>query len=274
MKIKYLRPINDLHLDVDIYTKKPLWTPPTDERDAETCLIIAGDIWKGTRPFEFAINTAWIPNLAKRYAAIVFVLGNHDYWGEAVNVLPNKIYNLIYTLGLTNVYVLQNTAVVLNNIRFLGGTLWTNFNNGHPLCRFAWQTTMTNDANKIKYRIGEDYAHIRTGTLMQEHYATKNFIFKEITERNNFRATVVVTHMAPTFLAVDDAFKHETVANGYYATEFGNEIAEFGPDFWFYGHMHNATDFTIGNTRLINNPRGYGNIEPGKGWNPHKIIEL
>ncbi len=186
--------------------------------------------------------------------------------------MPNKIYNKIYDLNLYNVYILQNTAVVLDNIRFVGGTLWTNFNNGNPLCQYAWPTTMVNDANRIKYRSGEEYAYLKTGHLMQEHYTTKNFIFKEIRERNNFRATVVVTHMAPTFLAVD--FNHEVIANGYYATEFGNEIAEFGPDFWFYGHIHNAMDFTIENTRLINNPRGYGNIEPGKGWNPHKIIEL
>ncbi len=30
MKIKYLRPVNDLHLDADIYAKQILWTPPID----------------------------------------------------------------------------------------------------------------------------------------------------------------------------------------------------------------------------------------------------
>ena len=45
------------------------------------------------------------------------------------------------------------------------------------------------------------------------------------------------------------------------------------PRLWIHGHIHDSHDYTIGNTRVIANPRGYID-ELNPNFDPELVIEV
>jgi hypothetical protein len=69
---------------------------------------------------------------------------------------------------------------------------------------------------------------------------------------------IVVGHHAPSSQSVAEWYKGDTLMNG----AFRSELEEFIMDrpqikLWFHGHMHNNSNYWIGDTRVVCNPRGY-----------------
>jgi Icc-related predicted phosphoesterase len=46
------------------------------------------------------------------------------------------------------------------------------------------------------------------------------------------------------------------------------------PALWFHGHMHDAKDYNIGSTRVVINPRGYGNQHKTNNYDPTLVVEI
>jgi hypothetical protein len=69
---------------------------------------------------------------------------------------------------------------------------------------------------------------------------------------------VVVSHHAPTHVSIDECYKHDTIMNGNFASMLENFILDH-PEIavWVHGHMHNVSDYQVGSTRVLCNPRGY-----------------
>jgi Icc-related predicted phosphoesterase len=76
-------------------------------------------------------------------------------------------------------------------------------------------------------------------------------------QENVKEGDIVVTHMAPSFLSVHEKYKNDMNINGSYASDLSELILDTKPELWFHGHMHDSFDYTIGNTRILCNPRGY-----------------
>jgi Icc-related predicted phosphoesterase len=72
------------------------------------------------------------------------------------------------------------------------------------------------------------------------------------------RKFVVVTHHAPTTLSIGAMYKHDTLMNGAFASDLTDFILDRPQiKLWTHGHMHNVSDYMIGDTRVVCNPRGY-----------------
>jgi Icc-related predicted phosphoesterase len=280
--LKYLKPVNDLHLDFDVSKGLMPWAPPGKEVDHLTALVIAGDIWHARKFLNYA-NQSWLAKRAQRYRYVVFVLGNHDYWGGALNNEPDKVRKEIEAQGLKNVIFLERDEVIVEGVKFVGGTLWTDMNKQDPMTRHLGPTVMGPDFNKIKkerFYAGADskatgeYARVHADDFLKVHLDTRAFIFQKAKKTEGIRKLVVVTHMAPCFKSIDPYFVDDYIANGYYVTELGNRIAKTDIDFWFHGHMHFPVDYMIGNTRIINNPRGYKGMYEVDDFRDDFLIEL
>lgn len=281
--LQFIRPVNDIHLDFDIAKGLPLWSPPGLKEDHLTALVIAGDIWHARKYLSYA-NQSWLAKRAQQFRYIIFVLGNHDYWGGAYNYEAECVKEEIKNQGLTNVYLLQDNTIDLEDVRFVGGTLWTDFNKQDPLTKMSWKTVMLADFKQIKKRIhfvdsdgnvkDNEYTSVATVDILKAHQKTKNYIFANARKDPGIRKVVVVTHMAPSALSIDDRFKHDVIANGYYYSELGNEIADSEIDLWFHGHTHVPKDYVINNTRIINNARGYVGYEHDIPFEPKMQIPL
>ena len=98
--------LSDLHLSFS-----GLEVPRTDA----DVVILAGDI---ARP---AQAMAWAAGFAK---PVLYVPGNHEFYGGSISGTVRELKRLS---ARTIVRVLDDDAVVIDGVRFLGTTLWTDF---------------------------------------------------------------------------------------------------------------------------------------------------
>jgi predicted phosphohydrolase len=276
--LKYLREVNDIHLDFDMHWKIDLWVPPTFDTDKEeTAFIVAGDIASGPT---FGRAYEWLKHRANQFLYVFIVLGNHDYWRNYLG-FENRIREQLEMDGIKNVFVLQNSTMVVEGVKFVGGTLWTNFNNNDPLTRMNYRHVMVRDVESMNTLYADDGRTIvRAGPpitcdyIFDEFKKTRQYIFDNATREEGIRKVVVITHHCPSFLSIDQEFKDDFIGNGYYASELGDLIAYSEIDLWFHGHTHASKDYLIDKTRVINNARGYYPIHLNKNFNERMIIEL
>lgn len=271
--MKYIREASDLHLDFDIgayngsrvkqvsQAMDMLWMPSPMDGDLDTTFIIAGDIWTegrfANRKWE-GTNDTWIARIARQFKYVVLVLGNHDYWGSNVEFEAYSVMQSLEAQGLTNVHLLEQSTVVLDQVKFVGGTLWTDYNRNDPL-------VMHDALNRMM-----DYKYIRWGShyrkfLPRDAYdifrKTKRFIFQNAQPDDANQKVVVVTHMAPSFRSVSEKYHnaYSVADNYYYYSDIEEQIRTEGRDirYWFHGHMHHAAEYMIGTTKVVLNARGY-----------------
>lgn len=263
MKPKYIRIFSDIHLDFDIPQKlknfdpkNDIWTPNSLLTDKETILILAGDIWHAKKPFSFS-NFSWFKNISKQFHSIVVLLGNHDFWGGNLSKEYDHYINYIEEQQLDNIHLLQNNTIKFDGIKIVGGTMWTNFNDGDYITLETALSTM-NDYKFIKN--GSGFARLKPTHLLGEFNRT----FRHITENAHKdypeESLWVVTHHAPSFQSIhpdyqDDSFYH---MNGLYASNLEDYIkSNKDIAIWGHGHCHHFSNYKIGNTKIISNPRGY-----------------
>ncbi len=62
--------------------------------------------------------------------------------------------------------------------------------------------------------------------------------------------------------------------NSAYGTDYEKEIEAFGPNLWIYGHTHVSAEYTIGDTKIVCNPRGYITEDSNRDFNPNLDVEV
>jgi len=243
MKLNF---VNDIHLEFGALPENP---------SGSDVLVLAGDVTTKNR-------VGWINEIANNFKHVVYVLGNHEFYHQNLDNTYRKTKEQL----ADNVYLLQNESVTLDGITFHGTTLWSDFENGNPMSYFACNENM-NDFYSIRtngglIRFTPQLAHA-------EHNIAKTFLLDNVK-----KGDVVVTHMAPSFLSVHEKYKHDMYINGAYASDLSVLILDTQPSLWFHGHMHDSFDYSIGNTRILCNPRGYVGKELNTEFNPNACTYL
>ena len=98
--------LSDLHLGFGAMD----W--PVNDADV---VVLAGDI---SRPRE---AVAWALKFDK---PVLYVPGNHEFYGSSIDGALDELQRLCQG---TQVQVLDNRELVMGGVRFLGSTLWTDF---------------------------------------------------------------------------------------------------------------------------------------------------
>jgi Icc-related predicted phosphoesterase len=234
--------------------------------------------------------------VCRKFPHVIYIMGNHEhYHGDVARSYAILKEHLDYG----NLHILEKEAWHHMDHTFIGGTLWTDMNREDPLTLVHTRGAM-NDFNGVvnsnrtvsrrvplyepnplwtgdgsnggKYKQDENGYMIQIGTKMKEepakwspedtvedHKQMLAYINTIIQDPGNY---IVVGHHAPSSRSVADWFKHDTIMNG----AFRSELDEFIMDrpqiqLWVHGHMHNASDYEIGSTRVVCNPRGYVGYE-------------
>jgi predicted MPP superfamily phosphohydrolase len=265
-KPKFFRVMSDLHLDFDAYyvsrNKKiheAIWYPPELPEDPQTVLVIAGDMWSNNQFFKRVAGetNSWIEKISKRFHSVVCIFGNHDYWGMNINNAIEKANLALDVLGLLNVYILEDSSVILGDMKFIGATLWTDYKGGDPLVMFDAPKVM-GDYKRITFEQDGVYSKLRVSNILNIHQKSLTFILENTKRDYPEQKVIVVSHMAPSINSVNEMYYGDKNNYFYYSAldkYFYEE--EFQCDFWIHGHMHSVSDYEIGRTRVICNPRGY-----------------
>lgn len=251
MKIRLL---SDLHTEFRL----PYKTHAMSEYRGEDVLVLAGDIASGSTNTMDVIKHF----KAQGFPNIVYVAGNHEYYGGDFVDFNTKMATKC--AQLEGVHFLNPGSVVIDNVLFTGGTLWTNFDD-NPLSQSAAKRGI-NDFRVIK--------NFDVNECARTYYKHLDYIVDSYEDRGNNKV-VVVTHFLPARECIAPRFRGPDLINDYFANDLGDYISNLSDTTWLFGHTHDATDIVLGDTRVVANPHGYYNaINDGVGFDPFKTIEL
>lgn len=245
-----------LHVLSDLHTEFYDFDPPPTDADV---VVLAGDIGVGAGGLEWAAEH-W------PHKPVIYVPGNHEYYDHDI-----EITNELKSAAPANVHVLNQDLCEVDNVRFLGATLWTDF-------RLYGESTATLSRQEAKGLL-RDFTAIRNGDRrftpedsVQIHEANKAWLLSEL--GNAFRGpTVVVTHHLPATPSIAARYENDPL-NPAFASNLEAVIETYQPELWIHGHTHVACDYEIHGTRVVCNPRGYPSESSGGGFQPGLVVEI
>lgn len=218
-------------------------------------LVAAGDVGVGTEGMEW-LQTLDIP--------VIYVAGNHECWGFEINALRKELTERSKD---SNVHYLEKDSVVISGVRFIGCTLWTNFNECDDEASLQKLESVMNDFRYIY--LGDDL--VTPQQLIEINKYSKKWLSKELS-RPHDGPTVVVTHHAPSLDSWasdgDDYLKYA------YCNELEIMLKDSKIDLWVHGHIHRSSDYTKHGVRVVCNPRGYKGLQLVKKFDPEMTITI
>ena len=218
-----------------------------------------------------------------RFKHVIFIMGNHEhYHGDFATTFEDLKHYLGY---LYNLHILEKESIIIDDVTFICGTLWTDMNKEDPMTMATVRGVMNDyrviedSREPVHYRDSDGRFHTRTGKFsamgsVVEHKEMLAFINKTI-EANPTGKFVVVGHHAPSKLSTKPQYEREVIMNGAYSSDLSEFILDHSQiKLWTHGHTHSAFDYEIGTTRIVCNPRGYEGYEDNTGFDPAKVIEV
>ena len=213
-------------------------------------LILAGDILVAehlTRgidsPYQrqVAVYEDFFAWAFSAYKHVIMVMGNHEHYRGSFEKTA-----AIIRAKWTALHLLDNEYVDLEGMRFYGGTLWTNMAHGSPLAMMQVEAGM-NDFKLIKYK----YRRFSPLNAIEA-----NLKFLDGLNKCYIPNMYVISHHAPSYQSVSDQYRGDPLNAGY-ASDLDHIILTGKIKTWVHGHMHQTSDYVIGQTRICANPRGY-----------------
>lgn len=267
--------VSDLHLEF-----APVQLPKT-EADV---LLLAGDIvpiaYLEDRRTDAAARKVkkrvmdFMEHSLSQYKEVFHIMGNHEYyngiWEDTI-----EGFRELWKEHSPNVTVLNNEAVILDDGFMLwGGTLWTDFSGGNPIHMEAARDGM-NDYHLIRHTDqGRAVCYNRFEPIKlkpsdtQEEHENARYALKEAVELCDEDKWIVMTHHLPSWRSIAECHAGSPL-NWAYASDLDPFIETHSQiKTWVHGHTHNNQDYTIGETRILCNPRGYASPNtPNKSEN-------
>jgi len=275
---------SDLHLEFGAISLQ-------NTENAEV-LILSGDILVAVDLNELGDATGLIVNgknkseqyhkffqeCSERFPNVIYIMGNHEYYhGDFATGLDIIRERLSY---LENVFIMERQTMVIEDVTFIAGTLWTDMNKEDPQTLFGIKGYM-NDYRIIKDSRTNTETEIWMFNENNEPYTGKQKLpskwspeasvvehklmldtIKATVESNASNKYVVIGHHAPSKLSTKPKYQKDVMVNGAYSSELSEFILDHPQiKVWTHGHTHEVFDYMIGGTRILCNPRGYDAYE-------------
>lgn len=256
--------ISDLHLEFDDATAARGIPIP----DADVA-VVAGDVL--SRGAENSIE--WLAQHVAPVLPVVCVAGNHEWYGCRYGI--DEGMRRAKALRLPDVHFLEDGEAVLGSVRFVGCTLWTDFElDGSEARDVAWAMMnvggLLSDFGGAIQDFNEPGGKLTTMRAKVLHERSRTFL-RETLDQPFYGPTVVVTHHAPHRRSVHARYRDSTLNAGF-VSDLEGLILSGRPALWVHGHVHDSHDYTVGSTRVVCNPRGYGGENPG--FDPTMVLEV
>ena len=286
MKIKL---VSDLHLEFsdcvitnndncdvlilggDIMVAQDLHDHPEPPNIADQAAIAAGT-GLGRRQEKAQRFRDFFKRCSFQFPHVIYIMGNHEFYNgkfyASIDYMRDEIAKY------PNIYMLEQDTKIIDDVVFVGGTLWTNMNRRDPLTMHAIEGMM-NDFRIIR-NDKRSYAAMSALDVAIRHDRTLAYI-KLMLQEHKDKKCVVVGHHSPSFQSMHPMYAHDTLMNGGYHSDLSEFILDHPQiKLWTHGHTHHPFDYMIGETRIVCNPRGYeaDGYSEGTGWDPEKVIEV
>ena len=229
---------SDLHLEHS--ERHPPFSLPAISADV---VVLAGDIDNGTRAIDWAEQA--FPD-----RTVLYVPGNHEYYDAELQTAAAALKTRARRSA--NVHVLDNDELTIDGVRFLGSTLWTDFELfGRDRMTPVIAESLRCVVDFRKIRLGRDF--LTPQHTIDLHRDAVSFLQQRLAQPFAGK-TVVVTHHAPHPNSVHPRWTGN-LANAAFVSDLTRLMGQSA--LWFHGHTHDSFDFAVNGTRVLANPMGY-----------------
>ncbi len=250
-------------------------------------IVLAGDIHNGY------LGIIWAAKQMERLnTPVIYVAGNHEYYTFDIDSLHRDLKKVAKIYG---VHYLQNDSIVIDGVRFLGSTLWTNYGKGHPGLMQSAQMRVNDHRYIFDKKWWSTKAGKKTGERWLESFgltekSKERFLphaayskhkqairwLKKALDTHHDGKTVIVTHHAPLYNSIQSLIQKDTLLNPEYwypdprdrlnlyrIASYASDLSELiqthhkNINLWLHGHVHWVQDYATKGIRFSANPRGY-----------------
>ena len=287
---------SDLHLE---FGHIELENPGVD------VLILSGDICVASKfgpDYDRFFN-----DVSKAFKHVVYIVGNHEHYNGDFNKTIDTLRMVL--ARYENVHLLDKETFVLDDVTFIGGTLWTDMNKEDVTTLITMPSVMNdfrrviNSNRKVSHKVPiykkdaegnfvyknmdnmsvtvidhyehrEQVAKFSPEDSVEDHKKMVEYI-RSVTEGKFDQKFVVVGHHAPSKLSTHPKYAREVIMNGAYSSDLSEFILDHPQiKLWTHGHTHEEFDYMLGETRIVCNPRGYINYEKRADDFKLKVLEV
>lgn len=226
--------------------------------------VLAGDIlWPGVRLHDWLARSP----VLSRARAVVAVSGNHEYFDGVMQHDAAAMQRAAAASTVPPLHWLDGAELRLDGVRFLGCTLWTDFE--LPIDTPQGPVSDRERGMAVAGRVMADYRSIAWSDhpaaaapprqltaydTLRLHRRQRQWLHDKLCEP--FAGpTVVVTHHGPHRGSLAPRFAADWVSTAYLSELPASFFAV--PALWVHGHTHSSHDYRVGGCRVVCNPRGY-----------------
>lgn len=254
--------LSDLHVEIwrdfapkfDVAVSKP------------DIVILAGDIHTKARAPTWAASV--FPGIP-----VLYVSGNHEFYGGTLDKASDAIREACEPYP--DIHYLDCDEFVIHGVRFLGVTLWTDFDlfgSDHRPGAMIESGNVMNDYQQIRIA-SAGYRKVRPLDTAQLHAKQRSWLDRKLNDPFE-GPTVVITHMAPSRKSVTPEYAADPVS-----AAFASDAEDLATraNLWIHGHTHTSFDYLLGPCRVVANPLGYmksGGQAENSDFDPNFIVEL
>jgi Icc-related predicted phosphoesterase len=238
-----------------------------DNAQQADVLILAGDIClavdANNNSYMGHRVQAFFQRVSQDFPRVIYIMGNHEHYEGDFARSRERLQKMLDNHSIYNVTLLEKESVTVNDITFVGGTFWTDFDRENPQV-MSYAAGSMNDY-KVCKNSNETWNGYKPKTLhpthtLADHRQCHDYI--SIATEPRDQKFVVVTHHAPSRNSVDVIYQNDDLMNAnFYSDQTEFILSRPQIRLWVHGHMHNESDYMIGTTRVACNPRGYVGYE-------------
>lgn len=266
--------LSDLHLETH-----PHWrAQPAPGADL---LVLAGDVGSYQHGSQLADADFGLGQFSAAQGwptPVLFVPGNHEYDGMDFDEAHTRLRETCHRLGL---HWLERETRVHDGVRFVGTTLWTDFD-ALPATGPGVTTTLGQrlQARDKAFRAANYYLKktqtTRKGApwlaegVREQALICQQWLHDTLTTPSE-GPTVVVTHFAPSLRSADPRYGLTPGTAG-----FCNALDTLLPhaQLWLHGHLHAPSDYAHHGCRVVANPLGYARKNEQAAFQPQMLIAI
>ena len=226
MKIAYC---SDVHIEFGSIELK-------NSEDADV-LILAGDICLANKITNYPDDILdlmhsqngkihrFFENCSEEFKHVIYVLGNHEHYQYEIKKSKKTLEK---HLGyIKNLHILERETFILDDVTFLGATLWTDMNfydaNTVERVSYAMNDFRIIYNSDIGYEENPDTNPLATNWDLPPKWTPLDAIVEfdktvqwidRVREELDIKKLVVVTHHAPSFKSIHPNYIDQTLING------------------------------------------------------------
>ncbi len=216
------------------------------------------------------------------WLVVLYVPGNHEYDGLEFEPTHDRLRATCKRLGIV---WLERSTHVIGRVRFVGTTLWSDFDalaseerNLHGQLKQRDKAFRAANYYLRKYSCLHHGEQMLAEAMRELGLQCQHWLRRALQTPFN-GTTVAVTHFAPSLHSADPRYGRTPGTAG-----FCNALDDLLPhaQLWLHGHLHCRIDYEVNfgvnpdspRCRVVANPWGYASKDEQKGFRPELCIEV